>query len=364
MTKNFRFLQIRHNTRIPRCPQTGSVNEKVGIPILMRKEVKMGSDTKRKKDQKSIANPHPEKTIQSAMTAVLKSGIRSGKKQTVAIVGLRVLALSLRDIGIPPNWRKKTPTSQSNPMMTFRDKKKAKNPSLPKPVSKLLSALWDMTERDNSAELAFRTIELVFEIDERLEGLLTKHLQKHGLESKLLALANSSTDWLGELLADGDTEPIARMQRFFRRGFPEFEIPFTAKLKSIREKSIQILPQVSRAFLTEKSSSVEETSSVRFADPSESVEVRQMAQLLRGATTRQRQGKIDAELFESLVGFAKSFKNLEQVYAEGDTAVCSHEYFDGPGLVNGQNVTVAVPPIIWRSGNVIRVILKGKVNIR
>jgi hypothetical protein len=105
-----------------------------------------------------------------------------------------------------------------------------------------------------------------------------------------------------------------------------------------------------------------ESISFKLSDPSQSVEVRQLSFLLKSALISYQQGKIDNELYNNLLAFCKGFKNIELVGSIGEHMRFSDEFFENEGFKQGDDAVIKTPPIIWKFGGKLRVIVKGSAS--
>ncbi len=298
----------------------------------------------------------PEKIVLGVLTSELKFNLTSSKRKEALVTMIRSLDLLFRDLGIPQKWIRKIrliPDTSTNRIK--RDSKSI----IPKKASKLVDALFDLCKSEHSSELAFWLSETLAEVNTILDGKLIRYLiqmNQNSIVREIMLLASSHFE---EILLNGDTSSIQTLIRFAGK-IPSCERLFEDELQRIKKSSLTRLPEISRRFLTSEDIP-DATFLVHMSDPSQSVEVRQFAHLLQSSWMRHHEGGLDSATFDSLRAFGKGFKNLEFVGSFEEEAKYSDEYFEGKTYRAGESVIIKVPPVIWRLGDKLKVIVRGIV---
>jgi hypothetical protein len=189
-----------------------------------------------------------------------------------------------------------------------------------------------------------------------LDGNLIRYLKKEDRNSRAYEVASLASKNLEDVLGTGETSSIQIVTRFWAKVL-ESERLFDGELQRIRSTSLAKLPENARRFLAPEAWS-EVSPQADISDLSQTVEVRQFARLLQSCWKHYHEDELDANIFESVRAFGKGFKNLDFAASSGEETRFSEEYYDG-NLRQGETVVVDVPPVIWRLGDRLRVIVKG-----
>jgi hypothetical protein len=302
----------------------------------------------------------PEETILRVLNNSIKSFFHSERQEDALITMLKSLSLFFRDVGVPPQWLAK---KKGDHKIDVRYMKKKASHKIPKNTRKFIDALSNISEKTQSPEISFWICVVMGGIDTRLDGKLTHYLIDSNQQPWIIKLFENASKNIENALFLGDVDSVKRVVRFCKNTNVSCMTYITNELNRIRKRSLDRLPEISRSFLMSDQISGPSPVSTRISDPSQSVEVHQLAYLLRSAWMRRQQDNIDVEIFDSLAAFCKGFKNLELLGSMGERTKFSDELFSDERFSTGEDVIIKVPPVIWKSGARQRVIIKGTADI-
>ena len=208
----------------------------------------------------------------------------------------------------------------------------------------------------------FEILVAVWRCNEVTSGETSRSISRNReLENSFRALAKKATEALDEVLVNGRGAQLSDVLKFLESDFPDSFDQAIAAIRALPKAYLGRYPEDCRAIVQRFTTDSVQAAAVTFADPSQQVDVSQLAYALVKSWLAKDSSPASLAAFEVLRQYSETFQNVSLFGTPGECVSFNSTSFSGDGIRNGERVIVTVPGVQWIKDGRTRIIVSASV---